>query len=721
MTVIKKLGSVKMKIDLHCHTKKIKKGDSINRAVTKELFAEKIFAADVKIVAITNHNHFDYKQYNDFKNAVAENCQVWPGIELDVLGLAKEGEKAQRGHLIVIANPKNVELFSKSVNNAIGNIDPNEFIMDLKNVYDTFNECDVLYIPHFHKKPSLLEEDLNYFNDLLVDKSRLFKEASDYRTIGVYSNFDYSMIIGSDVQDWRIYEKSNFSDIRLHVETFEQFCLLAKKDVQIIDTLLNTKKKNEVTVHPSDNIDIKIPVYEDVNIIFGQKGTGKTEIIKSLKNHYEETGIKNCSYIGTEKDDDFQKLLSTKDLIPDTEKMSMNRCSDCFVFIKDWNDSHITSLNRYIEWTLTKDNNANKKKMKLTNAVLSMEVEPDKKITEQHKNIGIVLSNLDKIPLDDYLTTEDVSALRKLIYKLAKSIEDKRDMDWVDSQATHFTNWSIEKIKSIADKCSNTVSKPSTTGFIEFASNRLKLFENCKMILDELSKEEVNEQVLIGMLDEKGEIFIQTKYRLLCPASRKIEYSSNQSIRKLKDTKSLLEQIAEDIFNNNINSKITEFAENYESGIKDTSNFIGIIKQVVLSDGTVYNPSNGERGILLLQGLLDSNADVYLLDEPELGMGNSYITAAVLPKIVNLARQNKTVIIATHNANIAVKTLPYLSIFRTHKNGEYNTYVGNPFSDKLINIDDNTDVKSWTDESMHTLEGGREAFYERKDIYESGY
>lgn len=31
-----------------------------------------------------------------------------------------------------------------------------------------------------------------------------------------------------------------------------------------------------------------------------------------------------------------------------------------------------------------------------------------------------------------------------------------------------------------------------------------------------------------------------------------------------------------------------------------------------------------------------------------------------------------------------------------------------------------SDVKSWTVESMHTLEGGREAFYERKEIYESG-
>ena len=122
----------------------------------------------------------------------------------------------------------------------------------------------------------------------------------------------------------------------------------------------------------------------------------------------------------------------------------------------------------------------------------------------------------------------------------------------------------------------------------------------------------------------------------------------------------------------------------------------------------------------LMQKLLDSESDVYILDEPELGMGNSYITSNILPKLTDLAKRRKTVIIATHNANIAVGTLPYISILRTHENGIYKTYVGNPFYDELRNIDDETDTKNWTQESMHTLEGGKTAFYDRKDIYESG-
>jgi hypothetical protein len=100
-------------------------------------------------------------------------------------------------------------------------------------------------------------------------------------------------------------------------------------------------------------------------------------------------------------------------------------------------------------------------------------------------------------------------------------------------------------------------------------------------------------------------------------------------------------------------------------------------------------------------------------------MGNSFIKCSIVPEIIKLAESGKTIIIATHNANIAVLTLPYVSIFREHSDGVYRTYAGNPFSDCLVNVDDDTDEKSWTSESLHTLEGGKEAFYGRKSIYES--
>jgi hypothetical protein len=87
-----------MKIDIHTHTKKIKQGDSENRNVDVLKFTDIINKTDVKILAITNHNHFDYEQYHQFKSSVDGTCQIWPGVEFDI---HEEGRKA---HLITIVN-----------------------------------------------------------------------------------------------------------------------------------------------------------------------------------------------------------------------------------------------------------------------------------------------------------------------------------------------------------------------------------------------------------------------------------------------------------------------------------------------------------------------------------------------------------------------------------------------------------------------------------------
>ncbi len=74
-----------MRIDLHCHTKKVKTGDAYTRNVTKDKFFQKVIEAEVKIIAITNHNQFDYMQYKEFKDVTEGYCDIWPGVELDII------------------------------------------------------------------------------------------------------------------------------------------------------------------------------------------------------------------------------------------------------------------------------------------------------------------------------------------------------------------------------------------------------------------------------------------------------------------------------------------------------------------------------------------------------------------------------------------------------------------------------------------------------------
>ena len=708
-----------MRIDLHCHTKKVKTGDAYARNVTKDIFFQKVIEAEVKIIAITNHNQFDYMQYKEFKDVTEGYCDIWPGVELDIIGKADQKGNCKRGHLIVIANPKNVELFNTQVQELVNDEDVNTFQIGVKKVYETLGKCDCIYIPHFHKEPKLSDEDIQELGELLPDSSRLFKETSDYRSLGVFSNFDYSVIIGSDVQDWNKYETSKFADIRLPVQTFEQFCLLAKKDVQIIDTLLNQKRKKEIPVSPYKKVNFKLPFYEDINIIFGQKGTGKTEILESLKKYYIENGIAMESYKGNEKDSDFSKMLKVNDIIATPDKLQLDSMRQQFIDVYNWKEELPTSFEKYISWMETKDNNKNKGRMKITECVHIEEGVRDRKLESDYKYLKeFTESTFEKIDIEKYLDEQERTTLMLLLGKLCENINDAKMQKWNSDKSIKLTNWSIDRIKAIADKCSDTISKPSSVGFYDFAMGRFKLFENVEEICSTFSVKDKVEKEYLGNLEEKGDIYIQTRYRMLTKESRTDEFK--QGITVLRNCKLVIDGIKKAVLAENISEEVSKFQEFYDDGIKDIGAFIGVSKDTALENGEIYRPSNGERGILLMQKLLDSESDVYILDEPELGMGNSYITSNILPKLTDLAKRRKTVIIATHNANIAVGTLPYISILRTHENGIYKTYVGNPFYDELRNIDDETDTKNWTQESMHTLEGGKTAFYDRKDIYESG-
>jgi len=186
-----------MKIDLHCHTKAIKKGDGIGRNVTPDLFKSKIEDADIKIVAITNHNAFDINQYRALSSAVEGLCQVWPGVEIDVLE-----PESKRWHLIVVVNPKEVESFSANVNILFKDDKLEECTHTLEEIYNAFKNHDAIYITHFHqKRPAVPIEDGEKLDLLVGEPHRVFKETSNESSMSVFANYRYNVLVGSDVKD----------------------------------------------------------------------------------------------------------------------------------------------------------------------------------------------------------------------------------------------------------------------------------------------------------------------------------------------------------------------------------------------------------------------------------------------------------------------------------------------------------------------------------------
>ena len=710
-----------MKIDLHCHTRKVKKGDPDTREVSVETFGQKILNADVKIVAITNHNLFDIKQYEAFRDYVKDYCSVWPGVELDAHGEMMKKGKFAKFHIIIISNPTEVTEFNKVTQTLLQGFDVNEGVLDIKDICKAFEDRDVLFIPHYlGKTPAISDDDLESLKSIVTDSTKVFTETTD-SSIGVLINNDFHALVGSDVRDWEDYEQCMFSDLRLPVSSFEQFCMLAKRDVVVIDTLLNKKKSYEFRAKPHAMVNITLKLYEDVNVIFGQKGTGKSEILKSLNEEMVKEGLRCQIYIGSQKDEGFKTILSPIDMKRSCDLFGVDDCSVYFEEIMKWEDTNPTLFQSYVKWYSTRNNNANKKRMKLTDAVNcpvpgTAEYDTSKKDRYSVKDI---CEEIRKIDLARYFTAEEIDLFYRLMNILDERVYSRLIKEYSEIKAIQLTNYSIETIKALADKKTDTVSKPSTTGFKEYAQKHLQIKKCAENILQAITTGERYDDCRIGELEGKGAVYVRKLYRMLCEDSRTAEFSVG--IKNLRKIKKQLEKLVCEFYKTDISASLAELSESLRSdNITSADSFIGLSKVVVDSEGNKYEPSNGEKGILLLQQTMHQDADAYLFDEPELGMGNSYIDATIRPQITDLAKRHKLVVIATHNANLAVRTLPYVSIFRKYDNGNYYTYIGNPFRNELVNICDSNDTLNWTFESMHTLEGGKEAFYERKEIYESG-
>ena len=100
-------------------------------------------------------------------------------------------------------------------------------------------------------------------------------------------------------------------------------------------------------------------------------------------------------------------------------------------------------------------------------------------------------------------------------------------------------------------------------------------------------------------------------------------------------------------------------------------------------------------------------------------MGNYYVSSYLIPKIKGLRDRGKTIIISTHNANIAINTLPSQTVFCNYDVEQDMPvfYVGNMYSNTLTNPTNQQDKLRWETVALKYLEGSEEMFTNRRDIY----
>ncbi len=710
-----------MKIDIHAHTKKIKTGDSTYRNIDVTKFTQIIKSTDVKIIALTNHNHFDYEQFKQFSENTEEYCQIWPGVELDI------SEENRRGHLIVIVNPKNAKTLSEKMNGLMVNTSEEKFSISIENTIRIFDSLDAIYIAHYNvKKPDLMDEDINKITSQISKKNRVIKEATNSLSAGIYISHGHLSIYGSDVQNWDDYVtiSKNLPDLRLPVESFEQFCLLLEKDEPTINTILDQKKHEQISITPFGKDEtITLNVFNDINILFGSKGTGKTEILKAISRAYNEKGLKTKVYeASSEHLNDHFDIKGTK-LEINLKDFGIHDCSKEISFIKKISEINITSISNYKNYFSEKTTNARAKKLKISDLSILDSNTPERKFTEIEKIRAKILEfdqfiyrdkELKKI-IGEELITELVGINEKIMAK----INSERETRFIESKSVKLFNSLITLFTSVISRKTGKPEKPTTTGFLAYSRNRINIERNINVIIENLNKDIPYHSIYVGNLGEKGELYCKTEIIIQKGDLSDGNFITYNNIKKnpQKDFSKAILQLQQKIYTDDFFERLADFLSN--DGIESINNISDLIlfyKYFSINE-IQYTPSSGESSMLLLHKELREEKDIYLLDEPEKSLGNDYINDVIVPLLKNHAKMGKKIFIATHDANIAVRTLPYNSIYRKHNADNYATYIGNPFSNYLIHIDNHDDQIDWKEISMKTLEGGREAFGERGKIY----
>ncbi|HHD6223238.1 TPA: hypothetical protein ACOTZZ_002560, partial [Staphylococcus aureus] len=139
---------------------------------------------------------------------------------------------------------------------------------------------------------------------------------------------------------------------------------------------------------------------------------------------------------------------------------------------------------------------------------------------------------------------------------------------------------------------------------------------------------------------------------------------------------------------------------------------------VKINETENYKPSEGEQAILTISSILeDTSYDCYIFDEIERGLGNKYITTYLIPKIKYLRSLGKIIVLSTHNANIAVNTLPITTLYCNYDVEDKNIYyVGNMYSNCLEGVVD-SQILTWEDKALIHLEGNANMFNVRRNVY----
>ncbi|MGG5904602.1 PHP domain-containing protein, partial [Sphingobacterium daejeonense] len=311
------------KVDLHIHTiPSISDREFFFSLNSLKDYLEKL---ELDCIAITNHNLFEKSQFQYISDQLP--IKVFPGIEIDL----------EAGHILLISENEDLDDFDLKCKKITELIKSKSDYITYEQFVDIFPLLSkYLLIPHYDKKPNIKPETLLKLGDNIfcgeVTSIRKFKAC-------LTENDKLTPVIFSDcrfVENMPSFPThQTFIDAADDSLTAIKGCLFDKNKVY-----LSKEEGNEFFQATDDGIILST----GLNVIIGERSTGKTYTLEKILNGFENVKYIEQFSLLQNDEEKFKELVTTRHSL-----VSENYLKEFKDVIYSINDVDVKTNNQNVE------------------------------------------------------------------------------------------------------------------------------------------------------------------------------------------------------------------------------------------------------------------------------------------------------------------------------------------------------------------------------------
>lgn len=703
--VKKRFWYMTVRIDFHLHTRSAEeKDDGFEFSLSwLKRYTQRL---NIGAIAITNHNLFDLKQFNQIEDALS--CAVLPGVELSLEG----------GHVNLVF--ENTSENKTKLVEACQGLDLGSTaglsVSKFKNLFSDLNEG--LFIYEYGKSNSLV------VNDEFQDP--FFKHYTFVRGVNSQLRFQRALLqVNADCpalfSDGHAteYDPDPVRNDITKLALKNTFLQIEKFSFEQVLLEFQSPRHVKVTADGQPNIfqiDVEgnpVTVSTKLNLIVGRRGSGKTFLLNHINRQYDN-GDASVAYIrqfrSAQDTEDFLKSESSRiasEARNQWVKKHQSMLDGIVSFYKELSsdnvDSYLSSLKRFASELV---NTSVAKRVKLFS-------ESEFEIPEI-RSIGVSLTKLKDV-IDN-----------QALWQFAT--EGKREKYWhnvVDAYNDLQKNFIKKAISNAIKKEVNGTMKVIKTTVtnrtaIEPVAN-IDLFHQF-----ERQKEQAKIVHSVGAIINEVQSLSEVEYSYTIHVWKE-SWQSAEDFLKATPHQGGKMAVKENLIKPYLNGDYQKFLTNLfstqyqsyftlDSGL-DFSRYLTDFKVELLTQAGTPASGGQQMALGLMMKLDDAKQnDIVLVDEPEGSLDNVFIKDELIPKLRELA-ESTPVFVITHNSTLGALLNPdRLLIAKFDSNSKEYQLRSGDFLAKKVSNSSGEESQSY-DDFVDAMEAGIDTYKEKGRQY----